>query len=318
MRTPLRQRPYHGAMSKASDPGAMSKASDPSALTARQEYQQSERLDNFVDGAFAFAITLLVISGASLPRSVDALVEALRGVPAFAVCFVQLALFWHGHVRWRELLRLTDRRSLLLSLLLVFLALIFVFPLHLVYASFFNSVSNDVLSPEFSQDAGGASAHALKVLFATYGLSYACMGGCLWALFAHGARNATHLSHAAAATVRVSALVWAYFAAIGLLSMLIALCAHEGFEWPISLAGFSYALLGFTGVLTNRYRKHLRARCASADQRHRSATVRPAPSRPSRTPAPLHRLHQLRQLSRSGWRGASRRATCAALSTKST
>jgi hypothetical protein len=36
-------------------------------ITARHERSQSERLDNFVDGAFAFAITLLVISGASLP-----------------------------------------------------------------------------------------------------------------------------------------------------------------------------------------------------------------------------------------------------------
>lgn len=99
---------------------------------ARSQRAEGARLDNFVDGAFAFAVTLLLISGATLPRDVAALEYALRGVPAFAACFAQLAWFWHAHVRWRDNVRLTDRSSLLLSLLLVFFALIFVFPLHLV------------------------------------------------------------------------------------------------------------------------------------------------------------------------------------------
>jgi uncharacterized membrane protein len=246
------QKPYYRAMSKA----------EPSmALEAQHARRQSERLDNFVDGAFAFAITLLVISGASLPRTVAALVEALRGVPAFAVCFLQLALFWHGHVNWRETFRLTDRRSMQLSLLLVFFALIFVFPLHLVYASFFNSISGGALSRDFVRDAGSVSVHSMKVLFACYGLSYACMGGTLAALFRHGARKAALLARDEAVSARVHAVIWTYCAAIGLLSTLIALCARDGSSgWPIALAGFSYALLGFTGVLATRYRKRIGAR----------------------------------------------------------
>lgn len=239
----------------------MPKLESSPALAAKHARRQSGRLDNFVDGAFAFAITLLVISGASLPRTVAALVEALRGVPAFAVCFLQLALFWHGHVSWRETFGLTDRRSLLLSLLLVFFALIFVFPLHLVYASFFNGISGGMLSPDFIRSADGVSVRSLKVLFACYGLSYACMGGTLAMLFRHSVRAATHLSPAEVIPVRVHALVWTYYAAIGLLSTLIALCARDGGSgWPIALAGFSYALLGFTGVLTSRYRHRLEAR----------------------------------------------------------
>ena len=239
----------------------MSHAESPSALAAKHARRQSGRLDNFVDGAFAFAITLLVISGASLPRTVAALIEALRGVPAFAVCFLQLALFWHGHVSWRETFRLTDRRSLQLSLLLVFFALIFVFPLHLVYASFFNGISGGLLSRDFIRSADGVSVHSMKVLFACYGLSYACMGGTLAMLFRHSARTAAGLSPGELVAVRVHALVWSYYAAIGLLSTLVALCARDaGSGWPIALAGFSYALLGFTGILASRYRKRLETR----------------------------------------------------------
>lgn len=226
--------------------------------TQRQHDTESQRLDNFVDGAFAFAITLLVISGSSLPRTVAELIDALRGVPAFAVCFAQLALFWHGHVLWRESCRESDRRSLLLSLLLVFLALIFVFPLHLVYASFFNGVSGGALSRDFVPGASGVGVPSLTALFACYGLSYASMGGTLSALFVHSARNATGLAEGEAIALRVSAMSWAFYAVVGLLSTLIALCAlYTASGWPIAAAGFSYALLGFTGVLTRRYRKRL-------------------------------------------------------------
>ncbi|HKV65770.1 MAG TPA: TMEM175 family protein [Rhodanobacteraceae bacterium] len=225
------------------------------AAEARHERTESARLDNFVDGAFAFAITLLVISGASLPKDIAALEHALRGIPAFAACFAQLAIFWHGHVRWRDSARLTDRTSLLLSLLLVFFALIFVFPLHLVYASFFSAITHGWLSPDFA--FASVKLPALTALFACYGLSYACMAGALALLFRHGARNG-NLMQANAIPVHVSMASWAYYAGIGLFSALIALLAYTtSAEWLIAVAGFSYALLGFTGRIANRYRAHM-------------------------------------------------------------
>lgn len=239
----------------------MDEAQSPARSDATAVRSSSERLDNFVDGAFAFAITLLVISGASLPRTVSALIDALRGIPAFAVCFLQLALFWHGHVRWRETFGLTDGRSMRLSLLLVFFALIFVFPLHLVYASFFNGISGGLLSSDFVHEPGGDGVRSMAALFACYGLSYACMGGTLSALFLHGARHAPGLSRAKALSARMSAMMWAYFASIGLLSMGIALVSGiSGVGWLIAAAGFSYALLAFTGIVLERYRKRVDAR----------------------------------------------------------
>lgn len=225
-------------------------------IEARRQQRQSGRLDNFVDGAFAFAITLLVISGASLPHTVDALIDALRGVPAFAACFAQLAWLWHGHVRWRETLGGTDMPSLLLSLLLVFFALIFVFPLYLVYSSFFYGFTGGMLSPGFVPMPGDLHAQRLTLLFACYGLTYACMAGTLAILYAHGVRTATWLSGKEDVDMRMQVVMWAYVALIGLVSMLLALLVPG--QWGISLAGFSYVLLAFTGVVVSLGYRHYR------------------------------------------------------------
>lgn len=232
----------------------MSGATQPARIRSRKAYRQSGRLDNFVDAAFAFAITLLVISGANMPRSVEALVQALRDVPAFAACFAQLAFFWHGHVRWRETFQRTDRTGLLLSLLLVFFALIFVFPLHLVFSGLFHNLSGGFLSArEVSFDAGPDTLFQLKTLFACYGLSYACMGGTVCALFVHGARSAAHLPPGEAVELHVSAATWAFTALVGIFSMLVALLAPAP-VW-VAVAGVSYGLLSFTGVVASRARR---------------------------------------------------------------
>lgn len=225
---------------------------------ARHERAESTRLDNFVDGAFAFAITLLIISGGGLPRSVEELEQALRGVPAFAACFAQLAWFWHSHVSWRDNVRLTDRPSLLLSLLLVFFALIFVFPLHLVYSGAFNGLSHGVLSPgvaTFGKDQGGVAA-----LFVCYGLSYACMAGTLAVLYWHGAQAADRLTRREADSVRVSGVIWTYVASIGLLSVLLALTLPARVNWVEGVPGLAYFLLALIGPIVHFYRKRLAKR----------------------------------------------------------
>ena len=229
------------------------------ALETRQERTESGRLDNFVDGAFAFAITLLVISGASLPQNVAALEHALRGVPAFAACFAQLVWFWHAHVRWRDSVRLTDRVSLLLSLLLVFFALIFVFPLHLVFGSLFYGVSNGALSAKSSQIPVGFSLHDTAALFVCYGLSFACMAGTLCALYVHGVRVISRGTRDESILLRVKAATWGFATMVGVLSMLMAIFLPAQAGWIVGVPGFSYFLLSFTGPLAHHYRKHLEA-----------------------------------------------------------
>ena len=85
----------------------------------RERGQQVTRVEAFVDAAFAFAVTLLVISFDGLPKSAHELVAAYKGIPAFAASFLLLATFWRAHERWSRWYGLDDSRSTALSLILV-------------------------------------------------------------------------------------------------------------------------------------------------------------------------------------------------------
>jgi hypothetical protein len=231
----------------------------PAEADAGREPAEGARLDNFVDGAFAFAITLLIISGGSLPRNVAALEHALRGIPAFAACFAQLAFFWFGHVRWRDTVRLIDGTSMWLSLLLVFFALIFVFPLHLVFAGLFSSVTGGALSSDFTSAPGNAIGDT-AALFVCYGLSFACMAGTLAALYWHGVRVAARNGGPQPVSPRLRVVLWGYVAAVGLLSTLMALALPPNMGAVDGLPGFAYFLLGLLGPIIHFYRKRLAKR----------------------------------------------------------
>ena len=85
----------------------------------RQRGEQVTRLETFVDAAFAFAVTLLVVSFDAMPSSFAELYDALRRLPAFLAGFAILALFWHGHHRFSRNFGLEDGTIVFLSLALV-------------------------------------------------------------------------------------------------------------------------------------------------------------------------------------------------------
>ena len=94
----------------------------------RERGQQVTRLEAFVDAAYAFSVTLLVISLDAIPDSIPALIEALKGIPAFAASFAQIAFFWYSHASWSRRYGMNDGAGVWLSLLLVFLVLVFCTP----------------------------------------------------------------------------------------------------------------------------------------------------------------------------------------------
>ncbi|HST90769.1 MAG TPA: TMEM175 family protein, partial [Brevundimonas sp.] len=93
---------------------------------------ETQRLDAFVDAAFAFAVSLLIIAGGEPLRSLDDLLRALARIPAFAAGFALLMLFWVAHRTWSSLSPERGSWATLLSLMVVFSVLVFVFPLRLL------------------------------------------------------------------------------------------------------------------------------------------------------------------------------------------
>jgi uncharacterized membrane protein len=221
------------------------------SLIERREGIEAGRLDMFVDGAFAFTLTLLAIGGDTIPDSSLKLLHLVRDIPASAMCFVQIALMWHGHVRWRHQCLKNTKLGLVLSLTLVFFALIFVYPVHMVYASLCNALSNGVLSPEFHLSA----PIDVRAVFTTYGLAYACMSGTLMLLFMHAARLAR--AHAQDPfQPQLEAVTWSVPALVGLLSATVAMILPDNSPgWLWGLPGYVYFLMMLTGTAARIFRK---------------------------------------------------------------
>jgi len=61
------------------------------------------RIEVFVDAAFAFAVTMLVISFDAIPTSFEEVILAIKGIPAFIVAVIQLVWIWYTHnkLSWR-------------------------------------------------------------------------------------------------------------------------------------------------------------------------------------------------------------------------
>lgn len=220
-------------------------------LIEHREGIEAGRLDMFVDAAFAFALTLLVIGRDAVPSRVDELLHMLAGIPAFAASFAIVALFWHGHVRWRRHQLHADGRGLLLSLLLVFFVLIFVYPLHMMFAGLFNAFSQGAMPSAFVVDGVGK----VRVLYVCYGLAFTCMAGTLLLLFGHAARCAVRDGQSPL-PARLERLVWAVPTVLGLLSAALALLlplSSPSLCW--ALPGWLYALMFLIGPLTTRFRR---------------------------------------------------------------
>lgn len=182
----------------------------------------AQRLDNFTDAAFAFAVSLLVIGGAGAPESFDALVRALGDIPAFAFGFAVVAMFWAGHVRWRALRGDGDLMSTFLSLLLVFLTLIYIQPLRGMAAA---------VGLWFTGQGGGFGG-SVAGLFAVYGTGFVAMALTMAALFGDVLRK-PGLTPLERANARGERVIWLILTATGVASILVSMTQYG--KWAAML-----------------------------------------------------------------------------------
>ena len=89
------------------------------------------RLEGFSDGVFALAATLLVVS-LEVPSDYDELLEALGRVPAFGLALAALMSLWVGHRQFFARHHLGDGWTVLINSVLLFVVLVYVYPLKLL------------------------------------------------------------------------------------------------------------------------------------------------------------------------------------------
>src|ERR1700719_1580035 len=125
------------------------------------------RLETFIDAAFAFAISMLVIVAQQIPDDIASLLAAFKNVPTFVCSIAVLSIFWRGHWLWSRRYGLEDGVSIFISWALIVTILIFIYPLKAIFGAMWNLISNGQVGQPFSLHTTEAQA---RTIFAIYAL----------------------------------------------------------------------------------------------------------------------------------------------------
>src|SRR5438128_2019937 len=126
------------------------------------------RLETFIDAAFAFAISMLVIAANQVPDNIEELLGAFRHVPAFVASVVVLGIFWRGHWLWSRRYGLEDGVSIFISWAMIVTILIYMYPLKAIFSSMWFLLS----SGRVGHPLGAHSDSQARALFAIFALGF--------------------------------------------------------------------------------------------------------------------------------------------------
>lgn len=207
------------------------------------------RIEVFVDAAFAFAVTMLVISYDEIPSNFDEMVDALKSVPAFTAAVAQLVWIWSAHNSWSRRFGLDDAMTVFLSTALLVVVLVYVYPLRIMAEGAFGWLTGGWLPSTFDIN----SLAELRFMFVFLGTGFAAL--CLLFAWMNAYAGRRHeflrLSDAERYHVTSSVMVWLASAGTGALVITLALLLPD--RW-VPLAGFGFAPLGVVLPLIERSR----------------------------------------------------------------
>jgi uncharacterized membrane protein len=224
------------------------------------------RLETFVDAAFAFAVTLLVVSFDRVPATFAELMEAIRRVPAFLCGFAMLATFWAAHNRFSRRYGLEDGPVVVLSLALVAVVLVYIFPLRILMAGMMAFFTGGWTPGELDID----SLDDLRAVYCVYGAGFLAMNGLFVLLNHHALRraDALRLDAGERESTRTERNSYLILGASALLSIALALALPMDADWQRAAPGLAYGLLMFAmplyGVLADRSYKRVLAAAPAA------------------------------------------------------
>jgi len=247
-------------------------------FTSRTRGPDTERLEAFSDGVFAFALTLLVVS-LEVPNTFAELLHTVQGFPAFAASFAILVWIWVEHYRFFRTYRLVDGWIIALNSLLLFVILFYVYPLKFMFS---------FLSRLYLGIGGTDGApydlrfeHA-PLLLLIYGAGFVAVFAVLALMHWRVLRVAPRIGLDAQLRRRAALSLGSHLISvtIGVLSLLLAVTLPDR---VVGLAGLMYALLGPAHALYGRWSaRRLAVPVAAAE----SAEDYPEPLAPAEPASP--------------------------------
>lgn len=209
------------------------------SLTVENQFRlrglEVTRLDTFIDAAFAFVLTLLVISFDELPSNYSEMLEAVKRIPGFAASFAILMMFWLQHRRWSRRYGLENLKTILYSLVLIFVMLVYVYPLRMIFEGMFSNLSGGYLPTSFQLEA----YVELRMIFVFYSIGFLAMSLLIAQLYRAAIGNSAllALNKFELRRTRIDMQVWALAAGLGMFSVLLALVLPDA--WVV-VAGYVY------------------------------------------------------------------------------
>jgi len=205
------------------------------------------RVEGFSDAVFAFAVTLLVVS-LEVPKSAQELFHTLWGFLAFGICFAFLVMVWFDHHTFFKRYPLTDTTTLVLNMTLLFVVLLYVYPMKFLFTLLVNGLflGRPVEAVK--------SVAEIKTLMVVYGLGFLTVNGVLLLMHIHVWRQRVPLRLSEMDRSELTGSLGRYLINVGvaLISILIARYTSDTGQG----AGWTYMLLAplqtANGFLTRR------------------------------------------------------------------
>jgi hypothetical protein len=212
---------------------------------------QMTRLETFIDAAFAFAISMLVIAAQQIPDNVQALLAAFRNVPTFVCSIAVLGIFWRGHWLWSRRYGLEDGASILISWTMIITILIFIYPLKAIFGAMWYFLSNGQNGQPFSLHTTESQARSI---FAIYALGTIAISAeiLLLNLRAWQLREPLRLNAWERLVTRDELTGWSTPVSVGIVSLVLALTLPiEKIVW----SGWVYFSMAILVPLQSAYRR---------------------------------------------------------------
>ena len=225
----------------------------------RPRAREVSRTEAFSDVVFGFALTLIVVS-LEVPRTYNELVDIMRGVPAFAICFAILVWIWFEHHRFFRRYNMQDGPVIALNAALLFVVLFYTYPLKFIFALNTGLISR-------------ATIHA-PTLFLIYGAGFAGIFVLLSAMYllAYQRREKLRLNQFEVHDTVTSLWMYGAYIAIGILSIILGYALNG--SRAVMLAGLIYFRLGPVSAVIGYRRGRLREEL----QRRQVESAQPAPN----------------------------------------
>jgi hypothetical protein len=198
------------------------------------------RLEVFIDAAFAFAVTMLVISFDSIPRSYEEVMLAVKSIPAFILAVAQLVWIWHTHNVWSRRFGLDTTYTVFISAALLVVVLIYVYPMRIMAGGMFAWISSDYLPSNFNF----ITLDELRDMFVFLGIGFIALSAVFVQMYRYATRlkDGLRLSDYELFVSKTVTIMWSGAAVIGLICVILALVLPLRF---VPFSGFSFALLAF-------------------------------------------------------------------------